>query len=259
MQKRLTAGNEDTQLLKIIAGVCMICDHVGGHLLTSIGEMRIIGRIAFPLYVWCLVVGACYTRKPYKYALRLLIAGLISQPFYMIGLVHGWNKLNVFATLLTGYLAIWGIREKKYYSHIWAPLGALILACYVDMDYSWRGVALIILLYLARKSRGGIAAAMAAFCLFWGTTSSALQTVFGIPVQVGLLKQGPFALFTRLQALAILALPLMLWRREDRLQLPHAKLAYLVYPGHLLILWIIELLLGVVTMAGSMKLLIPWM
>ena len=87
--QRVIDGNHDTTLLKVIAGICMVIDHIGARLFPRIMELRIIGRIAFPLYVWCLVVGACYTRSAWKYALRLLLAGLISQPFYMLGLNHG--------------------------------------------------------------------------------------------------------------------------------------------------------------------------
>ncbi|HPF88841.1 MAG TPA: TraX family protein, partial [Candidatus Limiplasma sp.] len=65
------AGNTDTSLLKIIALVCMIFDHVGVAYFPGVIELRIIGRMAMPLYAWCLVVGSEYTHDPLKYALRL--------------------------------------------------------------------------------------------------------------------------------------------------------------------------------------------
>ena len=118
MNQNEIRGNLDTGLLKIIALVCMIIDHAGVRLLGNATEWRLIGRIAFPLYLWCMVVGACYTHSPARYALRLLAVGLISQPCFMLGLNHGWNQLNVFFTLLLGYLGIWGIRENRYGSRI---------------------------------------------------------------------------------------------------------------------------------------------
>ena len=146
MNQNEIRGNLDTGLLKIIALVCMVIDHVGVRLLGNATEWRLIGRIAFPLYLWCMVVGACYTHSPARYALRLLAVGLISQPCFMLGLNHGWNQLNVFFTLLLGYLGIWGIRENRYGSRIWAPLLALAVPCFVSMDYGWRGVLLAMLL-----------------------------------------------------------------------------------------------------------------
>ena len=256
--QRVIDGNHDTTLLKVIAGICMVIDHIGARLFPRIMELRIIGRIAFPLYVWCLVVGACYTRSAWKYALRLLLAGLISQPFYMLGLNHGWDRLNVFATLLTGYLGIVGMQKKRYGSQFWAPLAAIAFSCAVKVDYGWRGVLLIMLIYLVRRRREAVAALMIAFCLFWGINSALIQQICGISLQGRFFDLDPVKGFLRLQALAILALPLILWRRECRLPARHKRLAYAVYPAHLLILWLVELGTGVMTVQQSMHLLIPW-
>ena len=122
----LTGGNENTGLLKVIAILCMIADHIGAKFFPTIVELRVIGRIAFPLFAWCLCVGAVHTRNVWKYALRILLVGILSQPFYMQALDHKWYQLNVFATLLLGLLAIAGIREKRWGSHIWAPILALV-------------------------------------------------------------------------------------------------------------------------------------
>ena len=257
MQKETLGGNLDTQLLKIIAGVCMIVDHAGVRLCHNMTEMRLIGRIAFPLYIWCLVVGVCYTRNEKKYALRLLLAGLISQPCYMLGLNHEWSQLNIFCTLLTGYLGILGIRKKWYGSQFWGPALALLFACFVRMDYGWRGVLLIMLMYLARRSPGAITAVMVAFCLYWGSSSYAVTRLFGISFDGPFFNLEMVKAFMRLQALALLALPLILWPRKTRLSFLPRWVGYAVYPAHLIILWLIQLALGVTTMQLSLQLLIP--
>ena len=259
MRNEIIAGNEDTRLLKIIAGVCMIVDHVGSRIFTGVLELRIIGRIAFPLYVWCLVVGACHTRNGYRYALRLLLAGIVSQPFYMVGLAHPWSKICVFGPLLLGYLAILGIREKKYGSQYWAPLAALLVTQFVNMDYGMNGVLLIILLYLARENRGAILAVMVSFCLYWGSGGANLRSFCGIPLQDGVFSLPIVRAFMHQQTMALLSLPLMLWPRKTRLRWPSGLAAYAIYPGHLLILWIVQLLMGLTTLEKSLKLLIPWM
>ena len=256
MNQNEIRGNLDTGLLKIIALACMVIDHVGVRLMGNATEWRLIGRIAFPLYLWCMVVGACYTHSPARYALRLLAVGLISQPCFMLGLNHGWNQLNVFFTLLLGYLGIWGMRENRYGSPIWAPLLALAVPCFVSMDYGWRGVLLAMLLYAARKNRGAVAAVMVAFCLFWGQGTRAVQDVFGLSLHGGLFELEIVKSFLKLQTLALLALPLMLWPRTKRTPFPKVA-AYAAYPGHLLILWGIQLALGVTTLQDSLRLLIP--
>lgn len=263
MPRKEIAGNTDTGLLKIIAIACMIIDHVGARIFTNITELRIIGRIAFPLYLWCMVVGACYTRDPLKYALRLLAAGIVAQPFYMLGLNHSWNQLNVMFTLLLGYIGIAGIRINRYGSRWWAPALVLLAADYITIDYGVNGVMLAMLLYLARESRGGIAALMCTFCMYWGNTSSPVNGLFGLEWKgtdhalSWLTYSTVFKRMVRLQALAVLALPLMLWQKKERTPLPKWA-AYAAYPGHLFILWLVQLLLGKTTLTVARALLIPW-
>lgn len=129
-----TAGNENTGLLKLLALLFMVVDHVGAALLPGYLDLRLIGRIALPLYGWCLVVGMSYTHDWRKYALRMLAAGLLSQPCYVFAMNHAWAELNIFATLLLGLLGIAGIREKKAGSQYWAPALALLIPLAVKMD-----------------------------------------------------------------------------------------------------------------------------
>ena len=264
MHRKDIAGNTDTGLLKILALVFMVIDHVGARIMTNVTELRIIGRMAFPLYVWCMVVGAVYTRDPVKYALRLLLAGVISQPFYMLGLNHTWNQFNVMFTLLLGYMAVAGVRINRCGSRYWAPLLALLATNFMTVDYGMNGVLLALLLYLCREKRSAIAAVMAAFCLYWGIGSSTVNSLFGYRwaqdenVLSALLQTNVVRAFLKLQALAILSLPLMLWQRKKRTPLPKWA-AYAAYPGHLLILWIVQLLMGKTTLLAAQKLLLPFM
>ena len=238
-----TAGNENTGLLKVIAIVCMIIDHVGAVFFPRHPEMRLIGRIAFPLFCWCIVVGVEYTRNIWMYALRLLLVGALAQPCFMLGLRHEWYQLNVFATLLVGVLALAGIRKKWHASQYWAPVLALLCSMAVSMDYGWRGVALILMLYACRKSRPALAALMTGFCLYWGFGTIKLSRVFGIPavLKISWLPYASSLLsaIVQVQFWAILALPLMLIPMKGRLKLPK-WVAYAAYPVHLLIIGLIR-------------------
>ncbi|MBQ9307785.1 MAG: hypothetical protein IJ229_07660 [Clostridia bacterium] len=235
------AGNTSTGLLKLLALIFMLMDHAGKMLLPKVIEMRIFGRIAFPLYCWGLVVGICCTRSVPKYMLRILITGIISQPLYMIALDHTWMEPNIFLTLLIALLGLWGIREKKYFSHIWLPPLTLVLAVILNANYGWKGVLLVYLLYAVRERKAAIAALMIAFCLYWGGTSSAVSTLFGLSLRplLDLKYVGSIVSpFFRLQALALLALPLMLIKTPN-IKLP-AWVSYGIYPAHLLLLWGLE-------------------
>ena len=233
-------GNTDTGLLKLVALVFMIIDHTGKMLFPFIPEMRIIGRIAFPLYAWSLVVGSEYTRDVWRYALRIAIVGLIAQPFYMLGLNHTWVEPNIFLTLLLALLGIIAIKERKLYSHIWGPILAVIMGSVLHPDYGWRGVFFILMLYAARKSRSALFVAFLSFAFFWGGNGTPVTAFFGWRIPLfDVPYVGDIAVpFFRTQSLSIMALPLILFSTNTTFKLPK-WLGYSAYPLHLAILAVI--------------------
>ncbi|MHA1898537.1 MAG: TraX family protein, partial [Promethearchaeota archaeon] len=59
----------------------MVFDHIGAVLYPRI-ILRIIGRLAFPIFAFLIVEGYERTRDPKKYLLRLFLWGMVSQiPF----------------------------------------------------------------------------------------------------------------------------------------------------------------------------------
>ena len=244
-KSRPLSGNTNTGLLKLIALIFMFLDHAGKMCFPAIPEMRILGRIAFPLYCWCLVVGAAHTRSFPRYLYRIALIGLISQPLYMVALSHPLTDFNIFLTLFVALLGLWGLREKKFFSHIWAPVLALLLAHTLGVDYGWKGVLLVFLLWAVRDSRPGIAAVMIAFCLFWGSGSAAPARFFGLRL-TGVARMpfgGLISPFLKLQGLALLALPLMILRLPGRIRLPQWT-GYALYPAHLAVLIVMQHLMG---------------
>lgn len=237
-----TAGNENTKLLKLIALVFMIADHVGVAFFPQYLWLRLIGRVAFPLYAWCLVVGVEYTKNIYKYALRLLIGFVISQPCFVLALNESWDALNIFATLLLGLFAIYGIRINEKGSAWIFPILAIFLVLLIRVDYGWQGVMLILVLYATRKSRGALAAAFIVFCLFWGENTISVAQLLHIPTEISFLPQARTLLraISRVQFFAVLALPLMLIPMPKwKVRLPQF-VSYALYPAHLLIIWAIR-------------------
>lgn len=177
--------------LKIIAVIAMIIDHIGlgiwyrlpdlGYLVPETMDletwwsiyriMRNIGRISFPIFAFLLVEGFIHTRSYLKYALRLFVFALISQlPFHyaFLGLAEG---LNIFFTLLIGLMAMWGMDAlKKKCLSFKENIKRLSLLCYLtgwalivfaagylaktlDTDYDYKGVLLIVVLYIFHKNR----------------------------------------------------------------------------------------------------------
>ena len=245
--QKVSLPNRDQSLIKLVAVLTMVVDHTGVIFFPGVLWLRVIGRIAFPLFCWGIVIGAERTRDWRRYALRLLALAAISQPFYMLALNHSAWELSVMATLLLGLLAIQGMRLKWHYSQVWAPLLALVVSASLRMDYGWRGVLLIILMHLAKDSRGGLAALMTAFCLYWGGGGSAVPrwlSGFLTSTPIPALNRGLSELLSlfKLQSLAIMGLPLMLVNTNSGLRIPK-WLGYLAYPGHLALLWLLKTLL----------------
>ncbi len=249
------AGNLATGALKLIALFFMLADHLGAVVFTQVPELRILGRIAFPVYCWCMVVGFYRTRSVPKYLGRILLTGVLVQPLYAQVMNHRvassslllsfyLGRPNIFLTLFLGLAALWGIREKKALSHLWAPALALALATVLKVDYGWRGVLFILLLYAARSSRPAIAAVMIAYFLFWGTEYSVTRSLFGIPVNLSALPawlSQPLSSLMRLEAYGMLSLPLLLIPFRRDLRLPR-WVSYGIYPAHLLLVWAAKLL-----------------
>lgn len=245
LRREQIAGNMDTSFLKILALFLMLIDHLGASLFPRIPELRIIGRMAFPLYAWCLVVGSVMTRNPLKYGLRLLVLAVISQPLYMMALNHEWAECNILFTLLIALIAIQGIRAKWMGSQIWAPAFCYVLLGLIQVDYGWRGLTFILLLYLVRESKSGLNTAYLAYALFWGASSSVVKQIFGYPLTflewpgIGQL----FAAFFRLQGMVWLSLPLIAGRTQTHLRIPK-WMGYGLYPAHLILLIILKLMNG---------------
>ena len=240
-----TGGNENKDVVKIAAYVFMLIDHMGVLFFPHIPELRIFGRIAFPLFAWGIVVGSVYTRNIWKYALRLLIVGIISQPLYVFAMEHEWAYLNVFATLLLGLLGIAAIRENKFGSRYWGPVLAVLIACAIGMDYGFQGVLFILLLYGARQTRASIVSLMIAYCLYWGAGTYTIRSFFGwnIIYEVPFLPKANKLIsdLSHIQTSAILALPIMilpLHTRKEGFRLPQ-WVGYAIYPAHFLLFGLI--------------------
>ncbi len=237
----VVAGNTDTGFLKLLALIFMMIDHVGKLFFPQYMIFRLIGRLAFPLYSWCLVVGASYSKNLFKYMGRILIVGIISQPLYVKGLQNNWSHLNIFFTLFLALMGIKGIQYKKYGSQWLLPLTALTITSFFSVDYGWKGVLFILLLYVTKNHRKGLLSFWLAFSLFWGYGSSNILSQLPLPFASFTGKFFPFITsFFQLQSFVVFALPLVYFPSNTRVHLPK-WLSYSLYPLHLFILWGLQL------------------
>lgn len=108
--------------LKIIALLTMTIDHLAIFLydasfITAYEyiPLRVIGRLAFPLFAFMIVEGVLHTKNLKQYLLRLaLMLGIILSFEFFAGLTGFFlNTGNIFIDLLTGALLISFINQPK--------------------------------------------------------------------------------------------------------------------------------------------------
>lgn len=243
--------------LKLIACLTMLIDHIGATMVPGAG-MRIIGRIAFPIFCFLLVEGAHYTRSPGKYALRLFIGALLSEIPFDLAFSRRltWSSQSVMVTLLLGYVAIFALQSLiralagrgfgNIQLAICFAIAAVVLftaaasaADYLQTDYGAGGILLIACFYLARvleNSRQGGKAKLLA--LLWQLAFMTFLCYMVIPGYR--LRIGQF--WVPIELFAILALiPIHLYRGRKVTRNKTVQWAfYLFYPAHLFILYLIQ-------------------
>ena len=227
--------NLDTNFLKLVAILSMTIDHVGAVFFPQYPVFRWIGRMAFPLFCYCMTVGMLYTHDIRRYLGRLGLFALISQPFWILAFNYQdfWGNLtnlNIFFTLFMSLLTVWGFQQKKW------PLfvaGVLILSL-INFDYALTGVILMLIFYLCRNRPA---------------LGAALYTLSYLPALAGGSPEDPLS-FTlgpvcaSFEIFCLLALPLIYCNTNVRPRIPK-WFFYAFYPAHLLVIFLLRLVLSV--------------
>ncbi len=133
--------------LKLIALIAMTIDHIGyfmPHGTTFYVVCRMIGRLAFPIFLFLLFEGYNHTSNLRKYILSLLIFAIISiYPFYY---TFGMSY-NVFFTLALGVLLLHFFKTNDNpLSHSFALLCSVIIA----LPFDW-GVVCMFTIYFCKN------------------------------------------------------------------------------------------------------------
>lgn len=181
--KSLTLKNGLTgSTLKLIAIITMFIDHIGAALLEPYlmahwngtsriphfellfqidWVLRLIGRVAFPIFIFLLLEGFSHTHNKKKYGLNLFLFALLSEipfDFAFNGSFFDSTYQNVMFTLLFGYLCIWIYESDVKFFHnpflkILGIIFFIVLGNVMKTDYGAFGVFTIILLYYMKKHK----------------------------------------------------------------------------------------------------------
>lgn len=227
--------NLDTDFLKLVAIISMLIDHVGTAFFPQYPIFRWIGRLAFPIFCYCMTVGFLYTRNIKKYFGRLALFAVISQPFYALkaDAAAFWENLtnwNIFFTLILSLLILWGITKRSWQGIITA-LAALVALCIWNFDYGYTGILLMLIFYFCRNKP---VLGVVLYCI------SYLPALWGDP-------SDPFAFIiaghaVTMSIFSLLAAPLIFLPTNTGIKM-NKWFFYLFYPAHIAVIVLIRFVL----------------
>jgi hypothetical protein len=147
-----------TFALKMIAVITMLTDHIGAIFYPQYLILRVIGRLAFPIYCFLLAEGFFHTGNRKKYGQRLFLFALLSEIPYDLAFHQTFFYLgaqNVFLTLFIGLvlmdtLSHLSTRKGYVLSGAAAVMIAAFAAWFIGSDYGAQGILLITVFYLMR-------------------------------------------------------------------------------------------------------------
>ena len=225
----------------------MTCDHIHVALLSDLYILRIIGRIALPIYCLLLVEGFKYTKNHvdrfYRYILRLLILAAISVvPFYLAftGQLYFSLKWSIFTTLALCLIMLYccdyfGQKNPKL---VYLVLLVFELLSYlVGGDYSLLAPLLVFIIYRYMNTKD-TKTFIISFVLIVFTLS-----IVNILTTVGTLSLNNIITYYQtsypLGEFALLSIPLIiLYNGEKGYNSKFIKyFFYLYYPLHLLAIY----------------------
>ena len=136
---------------KIAAIVFMLIDHIGMFLLNNNILFRLIGRLAFPMFVYLLADGYRRTKDLKRYLARLLSLFLISFIPYSLAMSGRlvFYPLNIYASLFTYMIMYWFLDKDELPAWGKCLIGVTfsLLAIVLQLQYSWYGVTVAIVMF----------------------------------------------------------------------------------------------------------------
>lgn len=199
--------------------------------------MRLVGRIAFPLFAFLLFEGFLHTSDCKLYLIRLGICALAAEiPFNLIvtntATIFGEKDIatsifypqhqNTVFTLLLGLLMLYGMKHfeateystkaamKQWFGQLFCVIAACILSVLARLDYSYIGIMFLAVLYFFR-------------------TNKKMQILFGCIIFLSTNFASLFAF-----------VPIAMYNGHIIRSRKFKYFFYIFYPAHLLVLYLIS-------------------
>lgn len=210
----------------------MLFDHIGDSLLGKFSFFNLIGRISFPIFAFQSVQGYIYTQNLKKHMIKLFIFACISQIPFMLFLSTFTNTfaLNIFFTFFLGLLTLFIYDKCKnkilgiIFVFIFSIIGELL-----HVDYGAFGILLIFTFYFFKDKK----ILMIISCI-----------VLSFSKYIPNIIKYPSLYLHYLCCILFTILSLIFIYFYNKKEGPKSKyFFYIIYPLHLLILYIIHMAL----------------
>lgn len=212
--------------LKLIAMVSMTLDHIGHMLFPWVIWLRLVGRLAFPIFAYMVAEGCVHTRNIKRYCGQMALIAAACQVVRF--LVEGSIEQCILVTfsLAIGLIILVKNAQERKTTVAWSAFAVGVAAAFVIteilpnvidgfiVDYNFVGVVLPLCVYLAKDKLSKLAVCGICLCLlpigvWWG------------------------------QWFALLAIPLLALYSNRRGKWKMKWLFYFYYPAHMAALWLL--------------------
>jgi len=205
-------------MVKAIAALLMLIDHIGAILFPKILILRLIGRFSMPLFAFSIARGFYYSRKKNiknfnKYAKNLLLFSFLSQiPYHFFKPGH----FNIGFTWLVSLYLLKVLTTKQYVLvKIILSIIIFVFIIFLPFDYGLYGVLYPLAFYLFFFKQ---------YKPYYAFIASAVLFA------VAMLQSNN----AHLQAITLLAVPLIVFfSKHDRMFVLPKQFFYIFYPTHI--------------------------
>lgn len=226
-------GLLNRNILKITALIAMTLDHIGLQLFPQYTFLRIIGRLAFPIFAYMISEGCLYTGNRKRYLASIAIVAILCQVVYFFAM----NSLYqcIFVTFTLSVILIYAFDNALKKKNLPSVLAALLLYFAVVMiteylprilvntdfcvDYGFLGVMLPVVVYFSKGK-------------FMKLLSTAVCLVLLALVSGGI------------QWYSLLALPLIALYNGGKGKRNLKWMFYIYYPVHLVAIYVVDMLIS---------------
>lgn len=214
-KRKFFTGNQ----LKIIAAIAMVIDHIGAYLFPHLIILRIIGRLAYPIFAYMIAEGFEHTKNRKKYLLRMVVMAMLLQLGYAAVMKSAYQCIFVTFSMSIALCMVAdnAIKRNNPLNFTLSVVGVWIVTSVLPdvlyktgfwIDYGFFGVMLPVVVFMVKPKPGKIIAFVVMLCLLWADCGG-------------------------IQGYALASVPLVALYNGARGRLKIKNFFYIFYPAHI--------------------------